>query len=272
MFRARVSAWSPDFLNYPPVPPCPNDSRKKTKSRVTWVTFEWPRHDHRSFAGSSDVTLELEDRSRQAQRPFQFASERFGPYGRLMCNLYTQSKSADEVVRLFRDLQMPLSFPEGIPNLEPTDIAITDAAPIVRQGQVLVMRRWSWPGPVGKPVYNFRSEGRDFVGGRCLILADGFYEFTAQTDPKVKRKHKWLFKLRSAPLFALAGLWRTDSKVGEAFTMLTTEPGDDVRPYHSRQVVVLRPEVFGRWLDPAVPAHEVLRPLPAGSLDVTQIC
>ena len=43
-----------------------------------------------------------------------------------MCNLYTQSKSVDEVARLFRDGQMPLTFPEGVPNLQPREIAITD--------------------------------------------------------------------------------------------------------------------------------------------------
>ena len=77
-----------------------------------------------------------------------------------MCNLYTQSKSVDEVARLFRDMQIPLSFPEGVPNLQAKDIAITDPGPIMRQAFELVVRRWSWPGPAGMPVYNFRSEGR----------------------------------------------------------------------------------------------------------------
>jgi putative SOS response-associated peptidase YedK len=192
-----------------------------------------------------------------------------------MCNLYTQTKSADEVARVFRDLQMPLSFPDGIPNLQPREIRITEQAPIVRVGAGgfdLVSRRWSWPAPNGKPVYNFRSEGREFGSGRCLILADGFFEFTAQADPKAKRKHKWEFTLKDQPMFAIAGLWRSDPGVGEAFTMLTTEPGEDVRPYHNRQVVVLPPSEFGRWLDPSVPATEVLKPLPSGSLDVAQIC
>ena len=191
-----------------------------------------------------------------------------------MCNLYTQTKSVDEVARIFRDLQMPIGFPEGAPNLQAKEIAITDPGPIVRVGErlELVQRRWSWPGPVGKPVYNFRSEGRDFSKGRCLIIADGFFEFTAQTDPKVKRKHKWRFQLRDAPWFAIAGLWRTDPKVGEAFTMLTTEPGEDVLPYHNRQVVVIPPDNFARWLDPAVPAAELCKPLPGGSLTVEQVC
>ena len=189
-----------------------------------------------------------------------------------MCNLYTQSKSVDEIARLFRELQMPLSFPEGLPNLQPRDIRITDTAPIVRksgEGFELVVRRWSWPGPGGKPVYNFRSEGREFPNGRCLIVADGFYEFTAPADPKQKRKDRWLFTPSDAGLFAIAGLWRRVPEVGEAFTMLTTAPGPDVSPYHNRQVVVLPPGDFARWLDPAVPAADVLRESPAASLSCT---
>ncbi|HEX5258605.1 MAG TPA: SOS response-associated peptidase [Sphingomicrobium sp.] len=192
-----------------------------------------------------------------------------------MCNLYTQTKSVAEVGRIFRDMQMPLRFPDGIPNLQPREIRITEAGPIVRsggEGFELVTRRWSWPAPNGKPVYNFRSEGREFGSGRCLILADSFFEFTPQADPKAKRKHKWAFTLCEQPTFAIAGLWRKDEKVGEAYTMLTTEPGEDVRPYHNRQIVVLPPTDFARWLDPSVPARELLKPLPPGSLNVEQVC
>jgi putative SOS response-associated peptidase YedK len=192
-----------------------------------------------------------------------------------MCNLYTQTKSVDEVAGLFRDLQIPLSFPDGIPNLQPREIRITEMGPIVRYGSdgfELVARRWSWPGPTRKPVYNFRSEGREFGSGRCLILADSFFEFTAPADLKTKRKHKWAFTLRDQPMFAIAGLWRADAAVGEAFTMLTTIPGEDIAPYHNRQIVILPPTSFARWLDPVVPARELLKPLPAGSLAVEQIC
>jgi putative SOS response-associated peptidase YedK len=189
-----------------------------------------------------------------------------------MCNLYTQSKSVDEVARFFRDLQMPLTFPEGAPNLTPRDIAITDPGPIVRVGGSagfeLVVRRWSWPGAGGKPVYNFRSDGREFPSGRCLILADGFYEFTAPADPKAKRKDRWLFAFPGGGMLGIAGLTRTVPEIGEAFTMLTTEPGPDVAPYHSRQVAVLAPERWSAWLDPSVPARELLHPLPAGTLQV----
>jgi putative SOS response-associated peptidase YedK len=189
-----------------------------------------------------------------------------------MCNLYTQSKSPDEIARLFRVAQIDLRFPEGVPNLEPRDIRITDPAPIVRplgEGFDLVVRRWSWPGQGGKPVYNFRSDGREFSTGRCLIVADGFYEFTTPTDPKQKRKDRWLFAPASGGLLAIAGLVRDDPGRGEAFTMLTTEPGPDVAPYHGRQVAVLRPDQWKSWLTYERPASQLLGPAPAGTLEVS---
>jgi putative SOS response-associated peptidase YedK len=195
-----------------------------------------------------------------------------------MCNDYAQKKDIQALEALAAQARLRLLYPEGRPNLEPRDdIRITDRAPILRAAAEpgaaeLVQRRWSWPGPGGKPVYNFRSDGREFPNGRCLIVTDGFYEFTAHSDPKSKRKHKWLFTVKDEPWFCIAGLWRKDPTVGEAFTMLTTEPGPDVAPYHSRQVAVLTHEDWARWLDPAVPARELLKPLRGGILEVEQVC
>ena len=189
-----------------------------------------------------------------------------------MCNLYTQSKSVDEIASIFRDLQMPLSFPDGIPNLQQRDICITDPGPIVRAdgsgGYELVVRRWSWPLQTGKPLYNFRSENRDFPRGRCLALADGFYEFTKPTDPKQKRKDRWLFSGAQHPMLGIAGLWRSHPEVGEAYTLLTAGPGPDVAPYHGRQIVILPPSEWRDWLDHARPSKEFLVPSEAGALSV----
>ena len=191
-----------------------------------------------------------------------------------MCNLYTQSKSVDEVARLFRDMQIPLTFPEGLPNLSPRDIAITDPGVIVRpasdHGRTydLLVRRWSWPGPGGKPVYNFRSDGREFSSGRCLIVADGFYEFTAPSGSKQKRKDRWLFTSLNEGMLGIAGLVRAEPTIGEAFTMLTTEPGADIAPYHNRQIAVLSSSDWKDWLDYSGSAAELLKPLPEGTLKV----
>ena len=190
-----------------------------------------------------------------------------------MCNLYRLHKGADAIRQIFEGLGHQLSFPEGIPNLQPKDICITDPAPIVRMGQnglEMVIRRWSWPGTHGKPVFNLRSEGRKFTK-RCLAIADGFYEFTTPTDPKQKRKDRWLFTSAAEPMIGIAGLVRDAPGIGQAFTMLTTEPGADVAPYHGRQIAVLPAADWRAWLDSSQPASEVLRPLPGGSLEVSQV-
>jgi len=198
-----------------------------------------------------------------------------------MCNLYSNKIPPHAIASAFDQLRIPLRFPDGMPNLEPREeIKITDRAPIVRWNAgdgtaELVQRRWSWPGPGGKPVYNFRSDGREFAnsekGGRCLIVTDGFYEFTTPEKPRAdKRKDRWLFTMPGRDWFGIAGLWRT-TDVGEAFTMLTTEPGPDVAPYHQRQVAVLAPESWSAWLDGRVSVRELLGPCPAGSIEVAKV-
>jgi putative SOS response-associated peptidase YedK len=178
----------------------------------------------------------------------------------------------DAVAAVFRRLQMPLIFPDGIPNLQPRDIAITDPGPIIRierNGDFeMVIRHWSWPGTGGKRVYNYRADGREFGSGRCLIVADGFYEFTKAADPKQKRKDRWLFTSANEDMIGIAGLIRSSPGVGEAFTMLTTDPGPDVAPYHSRQVAVLPSSEWRAWLAYSAPARDLLGPLAAGTLTV----
>lgn len=194
-----------------------------------------------------------------------------------MCNDYRLEVDIASIAEDFDDLKIKIKMPEGAPNVPArADIKISDTAPIVRSvagergvGE-LVNRRWSWPGPNGKPVYNYRSEKREFTAQRCLILADGFYEFT-DAQPGERRKTKWLFTLKDHDWFCIAGIWQFHPKIGEAFTMLTTEPGEDVAPYHDRQIIPLTREQYAAWLDENVPAADVLRVLPQGSLAVTRV-
>lgn len=194
-----------------------------------------------------------------------------------MCNEHRRTVEVVRVDETFAQLRIPLRFPEGRPNLAALEsIRITDPTAIVRSrgdGFELVQRRWSWPGPGGKPVFNYRGEGREFANtassGRCLIVADGFYEYTAPEDGG-KRKTRWLFTRPGEDFFGIAGLWRTDASVGEACTMLTVEPGPDVAPYHNRQVAVIGRADWAAWLDAAAPAPALLKPSPAGTFDVTR--
>lgn len=195
-----------------------------------------------------------------------------------MCNDYRLHVDVASIVEDFADLKIKIRFSEGRPNVEARDdIKITDIGPIIRtvegvrgEGD-LVQRRWSWPGPYRRPVYNFRSDGREFASNRCLIIADGFYEFTDSKDPKKKRKDKWLFTKRDERMFCIAGIWRKTDDAGEAFTMLTMEPGPDISPYHDRQIVILQRDAWADWLDPSVPAQPLIKPLPEGALQVEQV-
>ena len=193
-----------------------------------------------------------------------------------MCNLYRMEKAPDAILGLARELGREVRFPEGVPNFEPRDVRISERAPVLRAGEgvvELVERRWSWPGPSGKPVFNFRGEGRRFAPTeRCVVLADGFYEFTAPPEtpgaPKARRKDRWLFTWPGHDWFGIAAIVRADPKVGEAFTLLTCAPGPDIAPYHDRQVVLLSPAECFAWLDPARDAADFVHPLAAGSLKV----
>ena len=173
-----------------------------------------------------------------------------------LCNEVARRIALDLIRHDFSELRIPLRFPEGLPNLPPADsIRITDRTAIVRAGDAgpeLVMRRWSWSGPTGKPVFNFRSEGRRFDSGRCLIPVDAMFEFTSGD---AKRKDRWRFEATEGAWFAIAGLWRQGVSlgkdgVGEAFTMLTCAPGPDIAPYHDRQVVVMPRADWAAWLAP----------------------
>ena len=190
-----------------------------------------------------------------------------------MCNLYTLEKGPDAIRKIFETAQIPLSFPEGIPNFEPRDVRITDRAPIVRflpdsGAAELVERRWSWPAPGGKPVFNMRSDGREFGRDRCLVIADGFYEFTKSDDRKQKRKDCWLFRPADGQPFAIAGIVRDSPDIGEAFTLLTVPPGPDIEPFHNRQIALLSPPQWRPWLDGSASSKHLLQPAPAGGLSV----
>jgi putative SOS response-associated peptidase YedK len=190
-----------------------------------------------------------------------------------MCNDYGNRIPYSAYVEAFSEIKIPVFTPGGAPNLEPRDdIWPTEAAPVIRRvdsGVEIASQRWGFdPGrPKAPPVINFRSEGRRFARGRCLVPASHFFEFTGAKAPK----SKWRFTLAGAEWFCFAGLWRESAAGGDAFTILTTAPGPDVAPLHDRQVVILPNADWMAWLDLTRPEAELLRPMPAGSLVVEQV-
>jgi putative SOS response-associated peptidase YedK len=110
----------------------------------------------------------------------------------------------------------------------------------------------------------FRSA---FKSRRCLVVADGFYEWKA-TGAKMKLPYR--FTLKSHQPLAFAGLWERWDKGEEPVltcTLITTGANDLVRGVHDRMPVIMPPADYGRWLDPNQHDNSaqaaLLRPFPA---------
>jgi putative SOS response-associated peptidase YedK len=112
----------------------------------------------------------------------------------------------------------------------------------------------------------FRSA---FRKRRCLVLADGYFEW--KTEGKVKRP--FFFHLRDGQPFAFAGLWERwqgpDEPV-ETCALITTEANELTRQVHDRMPVILNPKTAALWLDAGVEdaqaLQQLLRPYPAGGM------
>jgi putative SOS response-associated peptidase YedK len=191
-----------------------------------------------------------------------------------MCNDYEQHIRYAEYCKVMQDLELGIPEYQSEPDLpQADDIRIGDLGPVMRasgNGIELTQMTFGFP-PKGRggPVFNFRSEGRDFSDSqRCLIPGSAFFEFTGKKNQKAKHR----FTLADHPMMAIAGLWREgNDNQPPSFTMLTTAPGPDVAPIHDRQIVVLAPERWAEWVYLSKPENEVLSPLPAGSLHVEQV-
>jgi putative SOS response-associated peptidase YedK len=114
-----------------------------------------------------------------------------------------------------------------------------------------------------------------FRSKRCLVPADGFFEWRAAPDGK----QPYLVRLKSGAPFAIAGLWAAwrpdDGPKLESCALLTTEPNELMRPIHDRMPVLLPHESWDPWLDPAVSDVErlraLLRPAPADTMEAIPV-
>lgn len=192
--------------------------------------------------------------------------------GNSMCNDYAREIEAGRVIAAMAEMKdvPPFSYTGGrIPNdaAPIPHIKIRDRGLIVRlRGDRLEGEMLTWAWLQGKrPVFNFVSEDRDFSeSDRCLILATSFYEYTASAErkPKIKLQDQHQFVLRGKEWFWVAGIVKQD-----CFTMLTIDPGPDIKPYHDRQIAVLPPEEGMDWLRLSKRAASILRTLPRGALE-----
>jgi putative SOS response-associated peptidase YedK len=203
-----------------------------------------------------------------------------------MCGRFTLRTPARDLVEIFELLREPELSPRY-------NIAPTQRVAIVRQSgkdRELAVMRWglvpslSKDPKAGPPLINARAETvatkpsfrTAFKRRRCLIPADGFYEWQ-KTNSKTKIPH-YIRMAKDRP-FAFAALWEcwhgTDGAAIESCTIVTTEANDLMRPLHDRMPVILPEENFRQWLDPKnedVPELEgLLRPYAPAEMTVFQI-
>ncbi len=142
---------------------------------------------------------------------------------------------------------------------------------------------WADDPSIGNRLINARCETAHekpsfrnaFRRRRCLIPADGFYEWKKTTGGK---RPFWIH-LESKEPFTFAGLWERwsgsgDAEVLETFTILTTEANEFLRPIHPRMPVILGADHREQWLDPDMPVDELRRllgPFPAGPLAAREV-
>ncbi len=139
---------------------------------------------------------------------------------------------------------------------------------------------WAKDPSIGNRLINARAETLaekpSFRGSykhkRCLVLADGYYEWQA-TGVK-KPKVPYFIHMQDRQPFAIAGLWDTwegpDGSSLQTCTLITTAPNELMEPIHDRMPAILHPRDYAKWLDPAPQTPErlqaLLKPFPAESM------
>ncbi len=155
-----------------------------------------------------------------------------------MCGRFTQTKSRKEVLEQLAGIELPPLF-HGRYNIAPAQTVAT-----IRTDGRVAECRWGFNHPKSTaPIINARMETlaerpmfRDLLSAhRCLIPADGFYEW--------KGKQPYYFQTLEKKLFAFAGLWRDDRCV-----IITRAADANMQGIHHRMPVVIEPTDWTRWL------------------------
>ena len=194
-----------------------------------------------------------------------------------MCGRYTNITPVEAFGSLFRIAEVPL--PELKPrfNVAPgQDVLACRAAPKGGARQLVMLRwglvpHWAKDLSTGYRMINARAETvaekpsfrSAFRSRRCLVAADGFYEWKIREGSKAKQPHR--IRLKGERPFGFAGLWERwpgrEGEVVESCTIIVTTANDLLAPIHERMPVILPPGAYDLWLDPQVTEADRLLPL-----------
>jgi putative SOS response-associated peptidase YedK len=190
-----------------------------------------------------------------------------------MCGRFTLTDPDADLTVQFNLPEIPDMPPRY--NIAPTQpVAAVRVSPEASQREMVLLRWglipfWAKDVKIGARMINARSETAAekpafraaFRRRRCLVVADGFYEWQKQNGTK----QPFFIHLRDGHPFALAGLWEhwegPGGDVIESCTLLTTQPNELLKALHNRMPVILHPQDYDLWLDPQVQQADPLRPL-----------
>lgn len=195
-------------------------------------------------------------------------------YTAIMCGRFTLRAPANVVAEQFALFEVEPFAPRF--NIAPSQpVPVVRLAPEQPEPQrELVWLRWglipSWAQDpaIGNRMINARAETvaekpayrAALRRRRCLVAADGFYEWQRTG----RQKQPYFIRMRDDRPFAFAGLWETwqrgDDAPVQSCTLLTTESNELIRPIHNRMPVILASDDYRRWLDPGVQRPEQLTP------------
>ncbi len=185
-----------------------------------------------------------------------------------MCGRYTLAAPINDLVEQFRINEYPSDLSPSY-NVAPTQgVAAVIAEGEKRKLEVLkwgLIPSWAEDPSIGNKMINARSETvaekpsfrKAFKERRCLVLADGFYEWQNTNGGK----QPFYIRMEDRSPFAFAGLWESWGKHGEEIrscTSLTTDANRLVGEIHRRMPVIVPPENYELWLDPDVREAELL--------------
>ena len=197
-----------------------------------------------------------------------------------MCGRYTLKSPVSELAERF-DIEEPPSSITPSYNIAPTQqVATVLAENGKRKLEMLhwgLIPSWAKEPEVGNRMINARAETvavkpsyrKAFQERRCLILADGFYEWQ-KTD---NGKQPFYIRMEDESPFAFAGLWESwhNGREIRSCTIITTAPNELAAPIHNRMPVILHPEDYEMWLDPDFDEREplttLLKPFPADVME-----
>ena len=179
-----------------------------------------------------------------------------------MCARFTLILGPEGLKMVFEGFEFPVSFLPRY-NIAPgQDILVlpNDGKETARYFRWGLLPSWATDPKVGNRMINARAETLEkrpffqmaFEKRRCLIPADGFYEW--REEPGSSPKRPIYIRMKSAQPFAFAGLWETyrraDGDVLNTCAIITTEPNDLLKKIHYRMPAILEPKSYDEWLDP----------------------